>query len=195
MHPRLTLLATARSSARLDARFDDDRPLNDAGWHEVQRVVPALSYLAAAELRYCSPSARCRETGEMLGLSPLVQPALRDCDMGRWRGHTLQEVTAREPQAVDTWLADPCSAPHGGESLLAFISRVGGWLDTRPLGDGGSPEDPGAGWAVAVTEPAVVRAALCYTLKAPPCSYWHIDVQPLTAVTLTGRAGDWSLTL
>ncbi|MBA0050741.1 histidine phosphatase family protein [Streptomyces sp. AJS327] len=185
MHLRLTLVAAARSSSLLDVRFDDDRSLDMAGWQEAGRVQAAYAGLAAAELRYCSPSVRCRETAEALGLAPLPQPALRDCDMGRWRGRTLAEVTAREPRGVDAWLADPRAAPHGGESLLDFIRRVGGWLETRP-----EPE-----WVVAVAEPGVVRAALCYALKAPPQSYWHIDAQPLSVVTLLGRAGEWSLTL
>ena len=30
----------------------------------------------------------------------------------------------------------PDATPHGGESLLSFISRVGNWLETRPLEDG-----------------------------------------------------------
>ncbi|HEV7625072.1 MAG TPA: histidine phosphatase family protein [Streptomyces sp.] len=184
---RLTLLASSRSSSVLDVRFADSRSLDSKGWHDVQRVGPALSHLAAADLRYCSPSVRCRETGISLGFAPMAQPALRDCDMGRWSGRTLQEVTAREPQAVNTWLADPRSAPHGGESLLAFIQRVGSWLDSRPAGNGN--------WLVAVTEPAVMRAALCYVLKAPPHAYWHIDAHPLAVVTLSGRSGEWSLNL
>ncbi|MBA2946355.1 histidine phosphatase family protein [Streptomyces himalayensis] len=187
MQVRVTLIAAARSSALLAERFDDDRPLDQEGWYAVQLAAPALMPLAAAELRYCSPTPRCRTTGDVLGLTPLAQPALRDCDMGRWRGLTLSEVTAREPAAVDAWLADPRSAPHGGESLLAFISRVGGWLDTRPADDGSR--------IVAVAEPAVVRAALVYALKAPPSTYWNIDVRPLSTVTLTGRAGRWNLRL
>ncbi|WP_181763883.1 histidine phosphatase family protein [Streptomyces albidus (ex Kaewkla and Franco 2022)] len=184
---RLTLLVSSRSSSVLDVRFADNRPLDPAGRHQVKRKGRALSHLARAELRYCSPSTRCRETGLSLGLEPLAQPALRDCDMGRWNGRTLQEVTAREPQAVNAWIADPRTAPHGGESLLEFIQRVGAWLDTRPA-DGGA-------WIVAVTEPAVMRAALCYVLKAPPHAYWHIDANPLSVVTLSGRSGDWSVNL
>ncbi len=187
MHIRVTLLAAARSSSVLDVRFDDDRPLDDAGRLEVYRAAPQLAGLAAAQLRYCSPTVRCRETCEALGLSTVAQPALRDCDMGRWRGSTLQEVAVREPAAVDGWLADPRAAPHGGESLLAFISRVGGWLDTRPV--------DGNDWVVAVAEPAVVRAALCYVLRVPPHTYWRIDAQPLSAVAFTGRAGEWCLSL
>ncbi|MCF6523175.1 histidine phosphatase family protein [Streptomyces sp. JJ36] len=187
MHIRVTLLAPARSSSVLDVRFDDDRSLDEAGWRELQQAVPWLSRLSAAELRYCSPSARCRATGDVLGLAPLAQPALRDCDMGRWRGRTLQEVAAREPDAVDAWLTDPRAAPHGGESLLDFIGRVGGWLDTRPV--------DGDDWVVAVTEPAVLRAAVCYVLRAPPHTYWRIEAHPLSAVGFTGRAGEWSLSL
>ncbi|MER6995871.1 histidine phosphatase family protein [Streptomyces sp. NPDC000410] len=187
MSVRVTLVAAARSSSRLAERFDDDRPLDQAGWHEVQRAAHALVPLGGAELRYCSPTARSRATADALGYAPLAQPALSDCDMGRWRGFTLAEVAASEPGAVDAWLADPRSAPHGGEPLLAFISRIGGWLDTRPADDGST--------VLAVAEPAVVRAALVYALKAPPSTYWNVDVRPLSTIVLTGRAGRWSLRL
>ncbi|WP_329246264.1 histidine phosphatase family protein [Streptomyces sp. NBC_01478] len=185
MSLRVTFVAAARSSPLLAERFEDARPLDQAGWDEVQRAVPALLPLAAAELRYCSPTPRSRTTGDGLGYTPLVQLALRDCDMGRWRGLTLGEAMAREPALVDAWLADPSSAPHGGESLLTFIARVGSWLDTRPFEDGGH--------IVAVAEPSVIRAALVYALKAPPSTYWNIDVRPLSTTTVAGHAGRWNL--
>ncbi|MFK4147864.1 histidine phosphatase family protein [Streptomyces sp. NPDC004065] len=184
---RVTFVAAARSSPLLAERFQDDRPLDQAGWDEVRRVAHELLPLAAADLRYCSPTPRSRATGDALGYAPLAQLALRDCDMGRWRGLTLGEAMAREPQAVDSWLADPRGTPHGGESLLSFIGRVGGWLDTRPVEDGGA--------VVAVAEPSVIRAALVYALNAPPSTYWNIDVRPLSTIALTGRAGRWNLRL
>ncbi|MFE3326361.1 histidine phosphatase family protein [Streptomyces sp. NPDC059176] len=187
MSVRFTLVTAARCSSRLAERFDDDRPLDEAGWHDVRLAAHALVPLGAAELRYCSPTVRSRATADALGYAPLAQPALSDCDMGRWRGFTLAEVAAREPGAVDAWIADPRSAPHGGEPLLAFITRVGGWLDTRPADDGSA--------VVAVAEPAVVRAALVYALKAPPAMYWNVDVRPLSTVVLIGRAGYWNLRL
>ncbi|MFJ2023968.1 histidine phosphatase family protein [Streptomyces sp. NPDC087897] len=183
---RVTLVAAARGSSRSAERFDDDRPLDEAGRHEVRFVAHALVPLGAAELRYCSPTPRSRATGNALGFAPMAQPALRDWDMGRWRGLTPGEVTAREPAAVDRWLADPRSAPHGGETMLEFIGRVGGWLDTRPA-DGTL--------AVAVAEPAVIRAALVYALNAPPSAYWNVEVRPLSTLTLTGPPGRWSLCL
>ncbi|WAZ20534.1 histidine phosphatase family protein [Streptomyces cinnabarinus] len=185
MSLRVTFVAAGRSSSLLAERFQDDRPLDEAGWYEVQRFAHDLMPLSVADLRCCSPTPRSRATGDALGYAPLVQLALRDCDMGRWRGLTLGEAMAREPQAVDAWLADPRATPHGGESLLAFIGRVGGWLDTRPVDDGSR--------VVAVAEPSVIRAALVYALKAPPATYWNLDVRPLSTTTVTGRAGRWNL--
>jgi broad specificity phosphatase PhoE len=185
MSLRVTFVAAARSSSLLAERFEDDRPLDQAGWDEVQRFAHDLVPLSAAELRYCSPTPRSRATGDALGYAPLVQLALRDCDMGRWRGLTLGEAMAREPAAVDAWLADPRATPHGGESLSAFIGRVGGWLDTRPVENGGR--------VVAVAEPSVIRAALVYALKAPPATYWNFDVRSLSTTTVSGRAGRWNL--
>ncbi|MEV7286574.1 histidine phosphatase family protein [Streptomyces sp. NPDC093252] len=182
---RVTFVAAARSSPLLAETFEDDRPLDGAGWAAVQRLAPELVPLAAAELRYCSPTPRSRATGDALGYAPLVQPALRDCDMGRWRGLTLGEAMAREPRAVDAWLSDPRGTPHGGESMISFITRVGGWLETRPVEDGVR--------IVAVAEPSVIRAALVYTLKAPPATYWNLDVRPLSTTTVTGHRGHWNL--
>lgn len=187
MAVRVTFVAAARGSSSLAERFEDDRQLDRAGWDEVGRVAHELLPLAAADLRYCSPTPRSRATGDALGYAPLVQLALRDCDMGRWRGLTLGEAMAREPQAVDAWLADPRGTPHGGESLLSFITRVGGWLDTRPVEDDCR--------VVAVAEPSVIRAALVYALKAPPSTYWNIDVRPLSTTTVAGHAGRWYLRL
>ncbi|MFE9254959.1 histidine phosphatase family protein [Streptomyces sp. NPDC006879] len=187
MHVRFTLIAAARSASVLGERFDEDRPLDGAGWRAVELAAPALIPLGAAELRYCSPTPRSRATGNALGFAPLVQPALSDWDMGRWRGRTLTEVASREPDAMDDWLTNPAGAPHGGESLLAFITRIGGWLDTRPAVDGDA--------VVAVAEPSVVRAALVYALRVPPETYWMVDVRPLAPLTLIGFPGRWHLCL
>ncbi|GGT17406.1 MULTISPECIES: histidine phosphatase family protein [Streptomyces] len=187
MNVRVTLVAAARASTLLAERFDDDRPPDGEGWRALESAAPELVPLAAVELRYCSPGPRSRATGQALGYAPLAQVALREWDMGRWRGLTLAEVAAREPGAVERWLADPHAAPHGGESLLAFIARIGGWLDSRPAEDGGA--------IVAVAEPSAVRAALVYALRAAPQTYWSVDVRPLSTVTLTGSAGHWHLSL
>lgn len=41
----------------------------------------------------------------------------------------------------------------------------------------------------------MLRAALVYALKAPPSSYWNMDIRPLSTVTVAGHAGRWNLRL
>jgi broad specificity phosphatase PhoE len=115
---RVTFVAAARSTPALAERFQDDRPLDQAGWEEVQRAAGGLIPLAAAELRYCSPTPRSRATGDALGYAPLVQLALRDCDMGRWQGLTLGEARAPPRTA-----ASRCSRSSHGSAAGSTPGR------------------------------------------------------------------------
>ncbi|MEV5904423.1 histidine phosphatase family protein, partial [Streptomyces sp. NPDC052127] len=125
-----------------------------------------------------------RQTAEALGLPAPQVPALAALDVGRWRGRTLTEVTAAEPDAVASWLADPAHAPHGGETVRELCDRAGAWLED-------TARTPGR--VTAVVEPDVVRALLVRALGLPEPAFWRLDVRPLTAVDLSGRAGRWNL--
>ncbi|MEU9885262.1 histidine phosphatase family protein [Sphaerisporangium sp. NPDC051011] len=153
------------------------------------REAPALEEAAAlgpsARKVLCGPSQRCLQTAAGLGLEAEPVEALRDWDAGRWAGRTLADVQAEHPEDVLAWLTDPASAPHGGESLLALLDRVTAWLAT--LHD--------AGRTLAVTHPAVIRAAVVHALDAPPQAFWKIDVPPLAQVTLTSNGRRWHLRL
>ncbi|MGX8909796.1 histidine phosphatase family protein [Streptomyces netropsis] len=181
MTVRVTLLSPAMSTALREARFDDGDPLDDAGARQARAAAGGLPRISAA---LCAPSPRCRGTATALGLSAAPVPELRDLEVGDWRGRGLAELSAAEPEAVAAWLADPGAAPHGGESLLDLVARVGSWLDGRTDDDGR---------LLAVVEPAVVRAALVHALELPPRLFWRLDVPPLTLTELTGRAGRWNL--
>src|SRR5689334_23413628 len=71
---------------------------------------------------------------------------------------TLFPYTTLFRSDLAIWLTDPTRAPHGGESVVDLISRVGGWMDTLTAR---------RGRLVAVTHPAVVRAAILVALDAP----------------------------
>ncbi|WP_426367664.1 histidine phosphatase family protein [Streptomyces sp. E-08] len=181
MTVRLTLIPPATSEALREVRFDDDGPLDAAGVAHAEALAHAVG---ASSRAYVSPSRRCRRTAEALGLSAEPVEALAGCAMGRWRGRTLEAVAAAEEAAVAAWLSDPAAAPHGGESLRELRVRVGAWMDA--LRDDG-------GRVTAVAEPDVIRAATVHALAAPDAMAWRLDVRPLTAVHLTGRAGRWNL--
>ncbi|MFE0647128.1 histidine phosphatase family protein [Streptomyces sp. NPDC059534] len=178
---RLTLISPATSEALREVRFDDDGPLDPAG---IARAESLAAAVIASSPAWTSPSARCRGTARALGLRAEPLDELAACDMGRWRGRTLAAVAADEEEAVAAWLSDPAAAPHGGESLRDLRGRVGAWLDT--LGSASGPR-------TAVVEPDVVRAAALHALGAPDGTSWRLDVRPLTALHLTGRAGRWNV--
>ncbi|MCZ4119438.1 histidine phosphatase family protein [Streptomyces sp. H39-S7] len=182
MTVRVFLVSSAESEAFEQERFDDgSSPLTGAGELRARAGAPELP---GARGYSTAPSARCRRTAELLGVTAEEQPPLRDWDLGRWLGLRLDEVSAAEPEGVAGWLSDPAAAPHGGESLAQLCGRVGGWLDGRA---------PDGGRELAVVEPAVVRAALVHALGLPPQAFWRLDVPPLTVTELVGRAGRWNL--
>ncbi|MFF4351188.1 histidine phosphatase family protein [Streptomyces sp. NPDC001530] len=182
MTSRVIFISAAISEALREARFDDGCPVDAAG---VRLARAAAGAVPVAERLWVSPTVRCRETAGALGLESALDVAeLAGLDVGHWRGATLAEVSAKEPEAVARWLADPGSAPHEGESVRAFCDRVAGWLDTA---------SHLSGRTVAVVEPEVVRALVVRVLGAPEAAFWRVDVPPLTATEFSGRAGRWNV--
>jgi broad specificity phosphatase PhoE len=175
----LTLISHASTRALRRAAFPDDEPLDASAYRKAEAAAP----LRRAHRSCTAPELRTRQTAEALGLDAAVETALRDCDYGRWRGSSLAELHAAEPASVASWLAEPHTAPHGGESMLDLLRRVGDWLDGL---------DAAAG-IVAVTHPAIVRAAILHAVGAPASAFWRIDVAPLTQTELRGGKGRWSL--
>jgi broad specificity phosphatase PhoE len=151
-----------------------DEPLNERGVEEVRGLK-----LPRADIAVMSPALRTRQTAEQLGLSPLVDPLLRDVDYGAWSGRTLKEL---EPELLSAWLADPASAPHGGESIASLFERTRAFL--AAVADGTT---------IAVTHASFARAAVVLTLDAPMESFWNVDVGPLARVTLTSDGRVWRL--
>ncbi|HEX6352709.1 histidine phosphatase family protein [Actinophytocola sp.] len=171
MTSRLVLISHAATSATRRAAFPADEPIETT---PDPMPLRANGYLTA-------PETRCRQTAAGLGLTADVEPALRDCDHGAWRGRTLDDL---DPAAMTAWLTDPAAAPHGGESVMDLIDRIGGWLD-------GFPKDHRK--IVAVTHAAVVKAAVVHAILATPRSFWRIDVPPLSQTVLSGHSRGWTL--
>ena len=151
---RITFVTPAVNAALRQVRFDDAPP--DAA--AVRRAEAAADTLPHHDAAFTAPSERCRGTATALGLDATVVPRLRDLEVGRWRGRSLDEVGQESPRDVAAWLSDPSAAPHGGESLLELMERTGAWLEAWSGREG---------QLLAVAEPAVVRAVLVHALGLP----------------------------
>lgn len=178
---RLVLVTHASTSATTEARFPAGESLDSRG--------ASLASSAAGGLRRMDrvlrgPEARCAQTARALGFSATTDPSLADLDVGVWQGRALGELPAEE---VGVWLSEPDAAPHGGESLAALFGRVGSWLDG--LGE----VDGGPGRVLAVTHPAVVRAAVLRVLGAPLSCFWRLDSGPLTQTWFSHHGGRWQI--
>ena len=177
---RLTLVSHAMTDAMAAGRFPADEPLNAAGRRQVKSEIG----FGATEFTVVSgPEQRCVQTAELFGLCPAVEPRLADLDCGRWRGEVLGSV---RPADLAEWLADPTSAPHGGECVLDLMDRVAGWLESLTTSRART---------VAVTHPAVIRAAILRALDAPAKSFWRIDIAPASRTAIHFRGQAWTLRL
>ncbi|MGV0719328.1 histidine phosphatase family protein [Mycolicibacterium elephantis] len=176
---RLTLVSHAMTDAMAAGRFPTDEALSAVG----HRQAGASIELGVADAAYCAPEKRTRQTAEVLGLAATIDPRLADLDCGRWRGDVLGRLP---PDDLAIWLTDPTSAPHGGETVAALVDRVRDWMDG--LADR-------RGRLIAVTHPAVVRAAILVALDAPPKSFWRIDVAPVSRTVMHYRGHAWTLRL
>jgi broad specificity phosphatase PhoE len=177
---RLTLVTHAITDAVQAARFPADEPLNALGHRAVERSAGLPDTTRPDSIRI-GPEVRTTETAAALSLPGEVDPALADLDHGRWAGAGLDTLAMTDMAA---WLTDPEFRGHGGESLTDLIQRVRTWLEhvaREPLR------------LVAITHPAVVRAAVLLTLDAPARSFWRLDIPPLSATTLHHRGGSWTL--
>ncbi|SDV49713.1 histidine phosphatase family protein [Chitinasiproducens palmae] len=195
---RLTMLCQPATAATRRAAFADDEPpeadlddaLRDALRTRVGRRDAVQSSPAA-----CALGCAIRLDGAHDGVAHGVEvvPALCDWDAGRWRGRSLADLQASEPDALAAWRTDPDAAPHGGESLRALLARVGDWLDAQAEAARAAPSagPQRSRRVVAVTHAAIIRAALVVALEAPPQAFWRIDVAPLSLAELHTAPLGW----
>jgi broad specificity phosphatase PhoE len=180
MPARITLLCHGRSTTRPSA-FAADEPLAKG---EAERIASLASALTGIARVLSSPAKVARQTADALSPTSTIDIALADLDLGHWRGRSISEVEASEPEALATWMADTDFAGHGGESRAALVQRVSSWLEERRSADGHT---------VAVTHPVVIQSAMLAILGAPVSAFRNIDVPPLQALDIRSDGRRWAI--
>lgn len=178
---RLTMICCGMTAAGRRGFFPSDEPLED----KALVGMPALAgILPAADRAWTSPALRARQTAEALSLQAADIVALRDQDLGAWAGRAFDDVQLAQPDAAHAWLVDPAVTPPNGENFNAVAARVAALVDALTA-------EPGH--TIAITHPAVIRAAILHVLKAPLSGFRFIDVEPLSLADFRSDGTRWLL--
>lgn len=86
-----------------------DTPLSAVGRMQALRLAERLGAEGPMHHLYSSDLRRTMETamiiGERLGLQPVLTPALRELDVGDWKGRSYPEIEARYAGGLEAWIA------------------------------------------------------------------------------------------
>jgi ribonuclease H / adenosylcobalamin/alpha-ribazole phosphatase len=157
-----------------------DVPLTDVG---VRQAAAAAKRLASAGLDVIvtSPLLRTVQTAQevaaVTGAAVVTDEGFRETDFGAWEGLTFAEVRERWSAEVTTWLADPETAPPGGESFTEVNARVTAALN-RVL-------DARQGQRVLIVSHVTpIKTLVAAALLAPPATLYrmHLDVAALSEI-------------
>lgn len=105
-----------------------DVELSDEGHTQVE----LLGHRLATEPIACVVASPMRRTvasataiARHHALEPVLEPAFREIDHGRWEGLTRGQVLERYPAEMGAWDEDPFTfAPEGGESGVSVMARA-----------------------------------------------------------------------
>ncbi len=118
---------------------------------------------------WTSTLARATETADpacrALGLAPMREDALRECDFGVMEGRTLREFAVEDPARAEAYRADPVTNPFpGAEDPRVAAAR--GTAALRRIAEG----HPGQ-QVLVVAHNTLLRLVLCELLSIPLGSY------------------------
>jgi probable phosphoglycerate mutase len=145
-----------------------DIPLAPRGREQAEALA---RWAATAELDaiWTSPLARARETAapaaRVTGLTPCVDPRLREIDFGQGEGKTPAEMERLFPEALAAYRSDPVAHPlPGGEDPRAAAARAVACLQDI------ARAHP-ARRVLVVAHNTLLRLALCQLLGVPLSRY------------------------
>ena len=123
---RLILLRHGQTAWNLSGRAQGhaDISLDETGHAQARAVAPVLATFEPV-LLWSSDLARARETaayvGETCGLTPVLDPRLREYDVGARSGLTIAEFAEQFPEEHAAWLVEDQSRLVPGEDSTAQV--------------------------------------------------------------------------
>lgn len=146
-----------------------DVPLNETGRAQARELAERVAREDVKAL-YSSDLDRARETAEIvggrIGVTPQLEPRLRESNRGRWEGRYFHDVQRDEPEAFAAWMRGGAGFRFpGGESLGEHLARVVAALE-EIAADERRP-------ALAVCHGGTIRVALCHAAGDDALETFH----------------------
>jgi probable phosphoglycerate mutase len=170
---RVVLLRHGRTEWNATGRFQGqlDSPLDQIGKAQALDAAVAVAPMQPDAIVSSDLSRACN-TAEALaeesGIDVVLDPRLREIDLGAWQGLTRAQARSQFPDEYADWQAGEDSRRGGGETYAEVGARsaecVVEWLDR--LGAGGL--------LVAVTHGGTARATIGTLLGLPADTWWRL---------------------
>lgn len=169
--PTTVVLARhGRTAWHLPNRYTgrSDIPIDDEGQrqaHALAKWAPACGFTSLASSDLVRTITTLAPTAAALGLTPVVDPRLRELDFGIAEGRTLVDVRAEHPDVAHKFVADPATHhfPEGEAPSDAVRRSFAGLLDLVAA-------DPG-GRILVVAHSTLIRLLVCEVLGVPLRDY------------------------
>jgi broad specificity phosphatase PhoE len=156
-----------------------DIPLNQAGRRQSELLAQRLASWPISAV-YSSDLSRASETasivGRALGLTPLLDTALRERHGGIFQGLTGDEIKRTYPDALRAFL-DHGRPPPGGESNLALAQRASPALERIAAAHRGE-------MIALVTHGGTLRVLIAHIMGLPPDRKPPFKVSHNTGLTI-----------
>ncbi|MEY4714590.1 MAG: hypothetical protein RIQ37_920 [Actinomycetota bacterium] len=141
---------------------------------EVPKILDGFG-LSQPLVVYHSPQKRARQTAEQLANRAQIRlhtdERLQEIAFGDWEGISMDELSAKFPQEVESWRGSMNIKPPGGESLQELELRVGSFLGEVIA------KHPGQTVAV-VAHMMPCRVIARRALQAAPQVLWSLQFSP-----------------
>lgn len=166
---KITFISHGATIYTEEGRFTDSLsypPLNDAGQDEIEKITEYLKLRGIKNDRiYTSPTTRCVQSAQIIAklykkdYEVISELTPRKC--GAFNGLTYEQIEERYPAEFKRLINDPNTpTPDDAESLTNFVTRTGEVIDKIV-------EDNITNRIIIVTNPEIIKAAICHALDAP----------------------------
>jgi broad specificity phosphatase PhoE len=182
---RILLARHGETDWNRDGRWQghNDQPLNALGERQAHALAAYLEGDGIGAL-YTSDLARARQTAAAIeratGLQAIVDPDLREVDVGEWAGHTRADARAIDPAWYRRWADGVVDGYRGGETYLDLHRRtVRAFLRVVEASDGLT--------AVVVCHGGSIRAIVSQVVGLGPDERWRVGAAENGSLTAIER--------